>query len=387
MARITRASIERARIELDAARVLLANVDGVQTTGTAVAGGARILPRCVRCECCSYEPEGERPGCVGGLNGACHEPAPEASTVETAPDPLAGFSAFLGAALLPEASPATCPAGDPECGPSDPYTACRHCVRRQWPDLAGDMFGPAPEASPALAIATGDVVVSELPCDAQGPVIGLDDRYVTVDDTRDGPMLYGRIGLARLLDGAWGVIARRAPAAGETFRRTFCAECNRFMAILATHDVPAAICYRCSPDGYAALLAPPACPGCSDRPCDGTGAFPGTGRVCVWCQESGHCPTPPVASPADDRRAVVVAPNGTTTRVRNLGWLLRHAHQVTAVEFWARARDDAPGADLGGRLLAQLDDGRTYSCDWASRAVFAGWIGRPRFAHLVASYI
>lgn len=85
--------------------------------------------------------------------------------------------------------------------------------------------------------------------------------------------------------------------------------------------------------------------------------------------------------------ATVTGPDGTVRTVLNLGWLLRNARDVVSVEFWARGRADAPGADLGGRMVAQLAGGRTYATDWASRSVFADWICRPRFAGVPVSYV
>lgn len=93
-----------------------------------------------------------------------------------------------------------------------------------------------------------------------------------------------------------------------------------------------------------------------------------------------RAPGPRTSTSSGD--ATVTHPDGLVVTVLNLGWILRHSSEVTAVAFWQRSRADAPGADGGGRMVAELTGGRTYATEWASTAVFRDWIRRPRFAHV-----
>jgi hypothetical protein len=71
----------------------------------------------------------------------------------------------------------------------------------------------------------------------------------------------------------------------------------------------------------------------------------------------------------------VVCPNGPAKRVKDLGWLLRHAADVERITVILQQ-----SGQWDCHLYAYLKDGRSYSCGWASRRVCRDWLRRPRFA-------
>lgn len=83
---------------------------------------------------------------------------------------------------------------------------------------------------------------------------------------------------------------------------------------------------------------------------------------------------------------------GTEKKVKNLGWLMRHAALVTLIEITPQHwyRNQKKGYDV--RLTATLNDGRKFITDYASLNVLRDWLKRPslklgvwnrpsRFAH------
>ena len=70
----------------------------------------------------------------------------------------------------------------------------------------------------------------------------------------------------------------------------------------------------------------------------------------------------------------VYRPDGSHTRVRTLGWLLRHASDVERITCLAEA-----GRYWDVTMIAYLKDGRSFTCMWADRKVCRAWLKRPRF--------
>lgn len=80
-------------------------------------------------------------------------------------------------------------------------------------------------------------------------------------------------------------------------------------------------------------------------------------------------------------------------RVKNLGWLLRHAREVKhpmegvgfSVRGWRYGSQRAGGYlsidNFDPILLAHMNDGRTYATQWASISLLHDWLNRPNFKH------
>lgn len=78
--------------------------------------------------------------------------------------------------------------------------------------------------------------------------------------------------------------------------------------------------------------------------------------------------------------------NGKTLKcrkVKNLGWLLRHAGLVERITVAASATPDEEGHLL---MVAWLNDGRRFSCHWASEIVCEQWLKRPSLQHASVSW-
>lgn len=70
--------------------------------------------------------------------------------------------------------------------------------------------------------------------------------------------------------------------------------------------------------------------------------------------------------------ATVSRPGKQPVAVKNLGWLLRHAGEVTHIEV-----KPPISASWDALMVAHLSDGGTYQTDWASRQILAHWVERP----------
>lgn len=78
-------------------------------------------------------------------------------------------------------------------------------------------------------------------------------------------------------------------------------------------------------------------------------------------------------------RAVVVKPDGTLVRVKNLDWLRRHASDVT---FIAVHKPVIDWLKYDAVLVAGTNDGQVYATLFASKSLLEGWLERPSLAHV-----
>ena len=72
---------------------------------------------------------------------------------------------------------------------------------------------------------------------------------------------------------------------------------------------------------------------------------------------------------------IIDAQKQKVTKVKNLGWLLRHADDVE--RFRVLNIDDPQEGECF--LLAELTDGRVYLTTWQSRTVLREWLNRRVF--------
>jgi hypothetical protein len=133
----------------------------------------------------------------------------------------------------------------------------------RWPYCEGPKCpAPARPVAPVAApegptVAVGDFIASEGQSRPYGVVLALEWDGVTLrDPASDVPVWYSMTGLRNAIAGAWCVVAKRPPVDGQVFARSFCRECDRFLAVLAVESVPVATCHRCAPDGYAFAAEP-----------------------------------------------------------------------------------------------------------------------------------
>lgn len=85
--------------------------------------------------------------------------------------------------------------------------------------------------------------------------------------------------------------------------------------------------------------------------------------------------------------ATVTHPDGSLTRVKNLGWILRHRDTLVAVNFAPLTRPGRwPAEDAGGIMTADFEGGRFYRCQWGSETVFRQWAIRY-LKHARVTYI
>lgn len=77
----------------------------------------------------------------------------------------------------------------------------------------------------------------------------------------------------------------------------------------------------------------------------------------------------------------VTLAGGKPKAVKNLGWLIRHASQVTHITL--SDRDD--GARCGCKLTALLDYGATFSTCFNSLQIAREWITRRSLKHAKTS--
>lgn len=75
--------------------------------------------------------------------------------------------------------------------------------------------------------------------------------------------------------------------------------------------------------------------------------------------------------------AIVSRPGRLPRQIKNLGWIIRHAHEVESLGFGY-----APAAYGDGVFVAQLTGGGCYTCHFASLTVFFRWLDRPSFSGL-----
>lgn len=73
-------------------------------------------------------------------------------------------------------------------------------------------------------------------------------------------------------------------------------------------------------------------------------------------------------------RTFITTPQGKQKEVKNLGWLIRHASQVTHITL--SDRDD--GAKCGCKFIARLEDGTIYQTSFNSYDVCKNWIAARR---------
>lgn len=76
---------------------------------------------------------------------------------------------------------------------------------------------------------------------------------------------------------------------------------------------------------------------------------------------------------------VVVRPDGSHRYVKNLGWLLRHASEVS----WVHVHK--PVIDIGGYnavLTAGTRDGQVYAILFADKSILEDWLDRPSLSHV-----
>jgi hypothetical protein len=76
----------------------------------------------------------------------------------------------------------------------------------------------------------------------------------------------------------------------------------------------------------------------------------------------------------------VIYPSGRRRNVTNLGWLLRHASEVSRISFYPV---DARGAYRHYDLLivAETEDGTEYHTLYASATLARQWFRRPSLRH------
>lgn len=71
-------------------------------------------------------------------------------------------------------------------------------------------------------------------------------------------------------------------------------------------------------------------------------------------------------------------PNVDGKRVKNLGWLLRHARSVRNITL-IKLPQTEDGDE--GLMIATLDDDRVYTTGWASWELMTEFIKRPSLRH------
>jgi len=70
---------------------------------------------------------------------------------------------------------------------------------------------------------------------------------------------------------------------------------------------------------------------------------------------------------------------GKERKVKNLGWLLKHADEVERFTVY----EDIDG---GSHMTAHLKDGGTFTIEWASARVMHDWLKRPSFRETKLEY-
>lgn len=73
-------------------------------------------------------------------------------------------------------------------------------------------------------------------------------------------------------------------------------------------------------------------------------------------------------------KTFITAIDGTKREVKNLGWLVRHADDVSTITL--SDRDD--GARCGCKLVADLFDGTKYTTAFNSQTVAHKWLSSRR---------
>lgn len=81
--------------------------------------------------------------------------------------------------------------------------------------------------------------------------------------------------------------------------------------------------------------------------------------------------------------ALVTHADGRKVKVKNLGWLLSHAYEITSIRcthFTEAERRENGGADA--RLTAWLSTGAIFETLFASRNVLTEWVKRKSLRHV-----
>jgi hypothetical protein len=79
--------------------------------------------------------------------------------------------------------------------------------------------------------------------------------------------------------------------------------------------------------------------------------------------------------------AFVLRPNGQRRNVTNLGWLLRHASDVSRIQFFPVDRDGAYGGHYDLLVVAETEDGAEYHTLFADKTIARRWFKRPSLRH------
>jgi hypothetical protein len=74
----------------------------------------------------------------------------------------------------------------------------------------------------------------------------------------------------------------------------------------------------------------------------------------------------------------IIIKNGVERKVKNLGWLIRHANEVETVEVFPQAYFKDPNYNFAGRMIVGLKGGVKYITDWADISVCRDWLKRRR---------
>ncbi len=78
--------------------------------------------------------------------------------------------------------------------------------------------------------------------------------------------------------------------------------------------------------------------------------------------------------------AFVIYPDGRRRNVKNLGWLLKHAHEVKRIRFFPVDRGGAYGYyDL--LVIAETDNGTEYHTLFGDKTIARRWFKRPSLRH------
>jgi len=78
-------------------------------------------------------------------------------------------------------------------------------------------------------------------------------------------------------------------------------------------------------------------------------------------------------------RTFITRPDGTRKAITNLGWLFRHASEVSHITLSNRS----DGARCGCVMVADLWDGTKYQTTWESHSLAKECHKRPSLRHVI----
>jgi hypothetical protein len=76
----------------------------------------------------------------------------------------------------------------------------------------------------------------------------------------------------------------------------------------------------------------------------------------------------------------------TTTTVKNLGWLLKHASECQQISIAQIGDSDHAPAQMYARGVDAHGEGWEYTTSWGSYTLACQWVKRPSLAHVLIRY-